>query len=86
MQFSSEDVFEVIKPQMMFNEGLLVYLQNVNLEKKMSCCTLQNCRLIAGPIAGYHGAQPSCGCHPTQTTKLAGCLGGCFRFLLWVIL
>lgn len=39
---------------------LLVYLQSVNLEGKMSCCTLQNCSLIAEPIAGHHGAQPSC--------------------------
>lgn len=32
MQFPLEDDFEVIKPQMTFNGGLLVYLQSVNLE------------------------------------------------------
>ena len=60
MQFSLEDDFEVIKPQMMFTEGLLVYLQSVNLEEKMTWCTLQNCSLIAGPVTECHGAQRSC--------------------------
>lgn len=32
MQFSLEDDFEVIRPQMAFSGGLLVYLQSVNLE------------------------------------------------------
>lgn len=34
MHFSLEDDFEVVKPQMMFNEGLLVYLQSVDLEEE----------------------------------------------------
>lgn len=60
MQFSSEDNFEVIKHQMVFNEGLLVCLQSVKLEEKMSSRTLQNGSLVAGPITGCHGTQPSC--------------------------
>lgn len=32
MQFSLEDDFEVINPPVSFSEGLLVYLQSVNLE------------------------------------------------------
>lgn len=71
-QFSSEADFEVIKHQMMFSEGLLVYLQNVNLEEKTGCCILQNCGLIAGAITGHHSAQTSCAATLSKVPKYLG--------------